>query len=262
MSSAEAARHQDQRGQTAANCPQNANGRDSRPQGTAPAARQIPGEYNADTPFVPIPKRKKKKNPLDFSKPNPEFVNIFIGSFNSQPFKIHLDVIIAYSPYFKTAFANNEFQEGRTKSMRLKDVDEKVFGIFNNWLYKPNGLRAEDATELGLLLVAKLWTAAAFSRGRSSKIRKPPTQTSDNALNQFLVHAYSAKEETQLKKLAVQKMIRVLPSVISLKDWAAEFPNGLMIDISEALMKHHQSLPGGLRNPTFVVKDYMLPEEE
>jgi hypothetical protein len=65
-------------------------------------------------------------------KPNPEFVNIFIGSFNSQPFKIHLDVIIAYSPYFKTAFTNNEFEEGRTKSMRLKDVDEKVFGIFNN----------------------------------------------------------------------------------------------------------------------------------
>jgi hypothetical protein len=35
-----------------------------------------------------------------------------------------------------------------------------------------------------------------------------------------------------------------------------------MVDISEALMKHHQSLPGGLRNPPFVVKDYMLPEEE
>jgi hypothetical protein len=208
-------------------------------------------------------------------KPNPEFVNIFIGSFNSQPFKIHLDVIIAYSPYFKTAFTNNEFEEGRTKSMRLKDVDEKVFGIFNNWLYKPGCLRAEDATELGLLKVAELWTAAGKWRIPCLqnqcmsllarviiKDPKPPTQTSDNVLHQFLVHAYSSKEETQLKKLAVQKMIRVLPSVISLKDWAAEFPNGLMVDISEALMKHHQSLPGGLRNPPFVVKDYMLPEEE
>jgi hypothetical protein len=58
--------------------------------------------------------------------------------------------------------------------------------------------------------------------------------------------------ETPLKRLAVQKMIRILPCVISL-EWAADFPDGLILDISEALMKHHQILPGSLRNPAFVV---------
>lgn len=159
--------------------------------------------------------------------------------------------------------------------MRLPDIDEKAFGIFNKWLYTPETLRADDAIELGLLNVAKLWTAAGKWRiptlqnqcmtllsRMTIKDSKPPTKTKDNILHQFLMHAYSTKEDTQLKKLAVQKMIRVLPFVISLKEWAAGFPEGLMVDISEALMKHHQTLPPGLKNPSFLAAEYMLPEEE
>jgi len=91
---------------------------------------------------------------------------------------------------------------------------------------------------------------------------KPPTQDNDVALHQFLAHAYSTKEETQLKKLAVQKMILVLPTVVSLKEWAADFPDGLMVDISEALMKHHQSLPANYKTPKFTIKNHLVPEPE
>ena len=202
-------------------------------------------------------------------------MTIFPGSSATQTFKVHLDAIITFSPYFKTAFTNYDYEEARTKTMKLRDVDEKVFRIFNNWLYNQDCLRTEDAIGLDLLEVAKLWTAAGTWKIPALQnqciillnmmlIRdlKPPTQDNDVALHQFLAHAYSTKEETQLKKLAVQKMILVLPTVVSLKEWAADFPDGLMVDISEALMKHHQSLPANYKTPKFTIKNHLVPEPE
>ncbi|KAE9376556.1 hypothetical protein N431DRAFT_462383 [Stipitochalara longipes BDJ] len=248
-----------------------ANARTSRPQGSV--ARPPPGEVNGDTHCVPNPKPKMKNISIDFSKP--EFVTIFAGISATQTYRIHLDAIIAFSPYFKTAFTDYAYEEARTKTMKLKDIDEKVFRIFNQWIYDQDYLCTEDAIELGLLEVAKLWTAAkkwkiptlqnqcmSLLARMIIKDQKPPTQNKDNILHQFLYHAYDTKEETQLKRLAVQKMIRVLPAVVSLKEWAAEFPDGLMMDISEALMRHHQSLPPGSKNPKFVLKDHFVPPEE
>lgn len=203
------------------------------------------------------------------SKPNPQFVEIVVGP-NSEKFKIHLDAIIHYSPFFKEAFTNQQYGEAETKVMKFENVDEKVFGLFNNWLYTQDILHADD-TEPRLMELAKLWTAAGKwkipslqnqAMGDLSRMLidepEPPTQCNDAILQEFLAHAYAAREVTALKRLAVQKMIRVLPSVVSLKEWVAQFPEGMMADIAEALMKHHQSLPAGHKTPVFQIQQYMV----
>jgi hypothetical protein len=51
----------------------------------------------------------------------------------------------------------------------------------------------------------------------------PPTQDKDEALHQFLAHAYATKEDTVLKKMAVYVMLQVLPTMVSLKEWVVDF---------------------------------------
>ncbi len=185
-----------------------------------------------------------------------------------------MDAIIHYSPFFKEAFSNQQYTEAETKVMKLENVDEKVFGLFNNWLYTQDILHS-DSAQPELMELAKLWTVAGdwkipslqnqAMRDLSSMIinePEPPTGDKDAILGQFLVHAYSTKEDTALKRLAVHKMIRVLPFVVSPKEWITEFPDGMMADIAEGLMKHHQSLPNEFKNPAYRSGDYMVKETE
>lgn len=209
------------------------------------------------------------------SKPNPEFVTLFVGpESDAKPFRIHLNAIIHYSPFFKNAFTNEQYEEAKTKSMKLENVDEKVFGLFNNWLYTQD-IEHSDATDPELMELAKLWTAAgswaipSLQNQAMDELTKlvlqehePPTQSKDTILQQFLIHVYSTKEDTVLKQLAIHKMIRVLPTVVSPKEWAADFPDGVMADFAEALMKQHISLPKGFENPAFRAQDYMVKEDD
>jgi hypothetical protein len=45
----------------------------------------------------------------------------------------------------------------KAKSMKLENVDEKVFGLFNKWLYTQD-IEHSDATDPELMDLAKLWT--------------------------------------------------------------------------------------------------------
>jgi BTB/POZ domain len=201
-------------------------------------------------------------------------VTVFVGESNTKPFKIHLEAIIHYSPYFKAAFTNPDHVESQTKAMQLPTVDEKVFGLFNNWLYTQD-IDHGDGSELQLMELAKLWTAAktwkvpslqnkALFKMTKLLITEPgsPSQEKDAALRQFLNHAYATDEETALKKMAVHAMFQVLPSVVLPKEWVADFPNGMLADFAEALMAHHQTLDGKDKIPRFDIRQMLGKETE
>jgi hypothetical protein len=154
--------------------------------------------------------------------------------------------------------------------MNLSDVDEKVFGLFNNWLYTQD-IQHGDFKDLQLMELAKLWTAAKTWKVPSLQNKAmlkitdllitnpgPPTQSRDEALRQFLTHAYATKDYTVLKKIAVHAMLQVLPSVVSLKDWVGDFPEGMLADFAEALMMHHQTLSDEDKVPKFDFKDFFV----
>jgi hypothetical protein len=48
--------------------------------------------------------------------------------------------------------------------------------------------------------------------------REAPTQDKDNILKEFYQHAYAAKRQTCLKKLAVHKMTCHIPQLVSFDD--------------------------------------------
>jgi hypothetical protein len=53
------------------------------------------------------------------SEPNPKFVSIFAGPSETKPFKIHLDAIVHYSPYFGDASTNKENDKAQGKAIKL-----------------------------------------------------------------------------------------------------------------------------------------------
>lgn len=156
--------------------------------------------------------------------------------------------------------------------MKLDNVDEKTFGLFNNWLYTQE-LEHADNVKPELMELAKLWTVAGTWKIPSlqnqamraliplvMEEKEPPIQGLDTNIQQYLDHAYAAKESTALKALAVYKMILVLPAVDSLD--ARAIPDGVMVDLCSALVKHHKSQEKAARNPPLRNNDYMVKEDE
>ena len=47
---------------------------------------------------------------------------------------VHKEFICYYSPFFAVGF-NSNFEEGRTQTMKLRDVDPALFAIVVNWIY-------------------------------------------------------------------------------------------------------------------------------
>jgi hypothetical protein len=91
------------------------------------------------------------------TKGNPTLATTSSPSSNpqDQKFIIHKDFICYYSPFFSAAF-NGKFEEGRTQTMDLYDVDPHVFGILVDWIY------SQEVTDFKkersyLVTCAKLW---------------------------------------------------------------------------------------------------------
>ena len=89
-------------------------------------------------------------------------VTFIVGKENvKQTFVNHKNLATSNSGVFKAAFDGN-FLEGHTQSMRLEDVESRIFGYFVQWLYDrtfPYGSNLQD-DELPLITYAKLWTLA------------------------------------------------------------------------------------------------------
>jgi hypothetical protein len=102
--------------------------------------------------------------------------------------------------------------------MKLEKIDEQVFGLFNNWLYTQD-IEHSGATDPELMELAKLWTAAGnwkIPRLQNQAMgdlkaliidpdHEIPDKDKDTVLRQFIVHAYTARGDTALKRLAVHK---------------------------------------------------------
>ncbi|KAN0117106.1 hypothetical protein V8E51_003083 [Hyaloscypha variabilis] len=190
------------------------NVRNGRPHGTV--ARAPPEYSNTDTLFVPVRRPPPpKKNHVNFCKPNPEFVPTFV------------DAIIHYLPFFKNAFTNPEYGEATTKTLKLENVDEKVFAML------------------------KITHLLVTTPG-------PPSKIKDDAIRQFLHHAYDTKDETVLKKMAVYVMLMVSPLIVSQREWVADFPERMLADFADALMIHHQSLDDENKIPKFDIRNFRV----
>ncbi|PVH78684.1 hypothetical protein DL98DRAFT_533597 [Cadophora sp. DSE1049] len=177
----------------------------------------------------------KRKNVLKFwSKPGAEFVQLCIGP-QAQVFSIHLSLISHYSSYFRDSFNRQHGIEGQTKIMLLKDVEVSVFGLFNQWLYTQE-IECEG-TSPDLMDVAKLWSYAGVwnvwqLQNDAMKLLIPlvnresegPQKEKNTVLQQFIDFAYTTKEGTALKRLAVHRMMSVVSSVDNTKQWIDNFP--------------------------------------
>jgi hypothetical protein len=47
-----------------------------------------------------------------------------------------------------------------------------------------------------------------------------------------------------------------------LKEWAKDFPDGMLVDFAELLMKHHSNLPDDHRDPEFRMEYYLVTEND
>ena len=74
-------------------------------------------------------------------------------------FCIHKKFICYHSPFFAAAF-NGPFIEGETQTMKLDDVDAKLFGIFTNWLYTQDLMNGDGNYLSDIADLAKLWILA------------------------------------------------------------------------------------------------------
>ncbi|KAG4433002.1 hypothetical protein IFR05_011517 [Cadophora sp. M221] len=154
--------------------------------------------------------------------PGVEFVQVHIGEAG-QVFSIHLDVISHDSTYFRDAFSRQHGIEGQTKIMILKDIEVKVFGMFNQWLYT-------KVIEL------------------SAQIESPEPGR-NSILQQFINHAYSTTEYSVLQKLAVHKIMSYIPSIKDVKIWLEALPPGMQTDFTCEVVKNVSRLPKNLQFP-------------
>ena len=70
-----------------------------------------------------------------FRDPEQEFVTIIVDKEDiKESFCVHKTLICQYSPFFKAAF-ESLFTGGLRQSMRMEDVETRVFGVLVNWLY-------------------------------------------------------------------------------------------------------------------------------
>jgi hypothetical protein len=156
--------------------------------------------------------------------------------------------------------------------LKLPDVEAEVFVLFNNWL-NTDKIDHTDLKAPELMELAKLWTKAgdweipALQNQAMHLLirlindsREAPTQDKDNILKEFYQHAYAAKGQTCLKKLAVHKMTCHIPQLVSFDYWVSEFPEGMMADITKAWIKHHANLPKEYKYPPIKTSEFLVKD--
>ncbi|KAK0104913.1 hypothetical protein ONS95_005176 [Cadophora gregata] len=249
--------------------------RDARvPCNGAPIPRQIQvqvpqnsGQSHRESIRPQVNMKKKKVLPF-WSKPGAEFVQLWVGP-QAQVFSIHLDLISHYSSYFRDAFNRQHGIEGQTKTMLLRDVEVSVFGLFNQWLYTKQ--IDGEGTDPDLMDVAKLWSYGSVWKvwqlqNEAMRVLIPlvnrecegPQEENDTVLQKFIEYAYTTREETALKRLAVHRMMSFVSGVINVKRWIDNFPDGMLADFTVELMKRTAKLPKDFfttprENPIFMV---------
>jgi len=63
-------------------------------------------------------------------------ITLTIGP-NAQPFSLHLEALLACSPFFTAAFnPHYAFQEALTSTLHLKEINVVDFEYFTQWLYR------------------------------------------------------------------------------------------------------------------------------
>lgn len=186
-------------------------------------------------------------------KPGLEFVDILVGP-TEEAFHIHRELICHHSPYFKTVIDNAKSVGGKDKEIKEPAIDEDVFGLFNHWIYFQ---QIETApASLTIMLLTRLWTSAGAWKipalqdqvirilsKMMKNLQEPPTLLKNSVLRCYLEHAYSTQKWTPLKKVGVWKMMLCLPAIGSVKETIREFPEGMVGDFVEALVKYSAKAP-------------------
>jgi hypothetical protein len=128
--------------------------------------------------------------------------------------------------------------------MGMQDVTSEIFGQLNHWLYTKNIENCEDILVLGhLWILAERCLIPALQNQVMDLIRKsfdklPPTSEKLKALIKLV---YDAEEQHEMLRKAIFDKCAFSPS-----DWLGtmipHLPQNLLIDVTKALSKHHDSL--------------------
>ncbi|KAF2128458.1 hypothetical protein P153DRAFT_397531 [Dothidotthia symphoricarpi CBS 119687] len=106
---------------------------------------------------------QKRKRPT-FQSMDQTLVNILVGE-GEKCFMVHKDLLCYHSKYFRGAFEGS-FREKEDKTIRLRDINEGVFRLFQFWLYAQATRDEEDST-------TKMSRDDHSKRGRHSETRHP-----------------------------------------------------------------------------------------
>jgi hypothetical protein len=160
-------------------------------------------------------------------------VTIIVGPDGSeQTFVVHQSAISYHSPFFAAAFKSN-FVEGQTQSMRLADVEEKIFGLLVHWIYTDE---IEGGHCVGLVPAGKLWLLAdwcmipelqnaAILLIRDTIFTGVVTKTTLVGFRDLILLAYKFEIQSPLRKLLADFMS--LNSAQSLRKFLERILEGL-----------------------------------
>ncbi|CZR61806.1 uncharacterized protein PAC_11703 [Phialocephala subalpina] len=198
-----------------------------------------------------IRKPKKPKSNPNLAMPDAEMVSILVGP-EELKFSVPRHVITHYSTYFEDQFNNHESAHGETKILRVKEVDDQVFGLFVHWNYfqviEHTARATEPARGPELMELAKLWTAAGEwnvptlqneAMGMLLKMIINPNLPIERGapIWEFFKFAYGAQGRAPLKSLSIEKVVRIAPRLVPLRQRVDDFPKGLFVDMTARLVR-------------------------
>lgn len=192
-------------------------------------------------------------------------------------FRVHRHVITHYSTHFEDYFNSHQSADGEGKAKMLPEVDAEVFGLFSHWNYTQQIEHAatrpsEQAKRPKLMELAKLWTWAGvwnvpklqnevmLMLGHLVLHDRQPI-TRGTPIWQFFRHAYTSTGGDHLKRLAIEKMSRIVSRLVPLSQWTTEFPDGMLVDLTTALVKDVGVLRGDSPRPRVRLPIYFVNED-
>jgi hypothetical protein len=190
-------------------------------------------------------------------------LNLHVLTPEVHKFVIHKEFICFHSPFFSAAFKGN-FEEGRTQTMKLDDVDPDVFAILVNWIYYRIINNAEKKTP-DLVTCAKLWVLG--DRFLMRKLQNDTMSQIWDVLNSARGAVGGFTELTEFGefcRIAAETkpednpLIKIAINVLSTSKrffykWADEIPYSILLPIAKNLML--------CRETTVWLRDSTMPYE-
>jgi len=158
-------------------------------------------------------------------------------------FVVHKEWICFHSPFFSSAF-NGKFEEGKTQTMTLVDVDPELFAIVAHWIYSKE-VRNSQNERPDLAMCAKLWILVdrfLVRKMQNGIMREVHDEVHSHHVEQKGVGPFSEfckiavdfkQGENPLFEIALKKLVCTKQE--DFISWAPELPQSMLLRVALAL---------------------------